>query len=203
MVRVAIDSVDNLTDRNSYESIIKRNRALVSSSNKTTRKLSSTELEEKYFRDLQKEYSKLNIKKNSRAIHEEDKVSIVLSPELIKKAVKDPEIDKTIRKSLDDAEKYRKSFKANNLTKDGHKVKSVSFFIDRNAKISTSIKINSDIDFKDSSEKELVKSSLTAQFQAVESKVNSETSLYYRYLSLLRQDNFSSEDSFTSLDITV
>lgn len=191
---MVINEVNGSEDINSYENIIKRNNMAVAGAK---RKPSSTELEQKYFSDLKREYTTLNIKSNSRNIHENDKVSITLSPELIRKAVKDPKVDKVIRKSLDDAAKYAKSFKANNVTRDGHKVKSVGFFIDRNTKISASLKLSEEITFKDSDEKKLVRQSLMVKFQAAEEKLDKETSLYYKYLSLLRNEKSA------SLDVTI
>lgn len=157
----------------------------------------SQELEDRYFKNIKKEYATLNLKKNTSNIFQKDKVTITLSPELIKKACKDEDVDKALKKSLDDAVKNKKAFKAYSCTKDGKKVNSISFFIDGRQRTSCSIRLENKDYLETEEEKRSVSRIISNEISRISKKSDINTSLYYKYISLLYNNKF------TLLDMTV
>lgn len=153
----------------------------------------------KYFKDLQKEYPKINLKKNVINISSKNQVTVTLSPDLIKKALKDSDVDKNIRKSLDDFVKNKNLFKSYSCSKEGREVSSVSFFIDRRQRISCNIKfkdsISSAADTKEN--KKTISVMIKNKAEVCSKKSNADISLFYKYIKLLDDNNF------TTLDVTV
>lgn len=169
-----------------------------STSSKAT-SISKQEKANRYFKKLQEEYSGINLKKNDINVNDKYEITVSLSPKLISKAIKDPEVDKSIRQMLKDLKENKGKLKSCNCSKSGHEVMSVGFLIDEKQNISCSIKlknrINKQVNGKDN--KKAISLLIDKQKKSFEKNKNTEKSLCYRYLKLL------SENKFASLDFTV
>lgn len=165
----------------------------------TTFNYSTKEKIEKYIKDLNEECEGITLKTNDFNISSRSGITVTLSPDLIKKALKDKDIDKGIRKTLKDLYKDKNKLKAYNSSKDGHKVLSVGFFIDSNERISCSIKLNkrisTSVNTKD--KRTAISRMIEKQKILLKKKKDFQSSLYYKYIDLL------SKNKFKSIDFTV
>lgn len=94
----------------------------------TTDKVTS---EEDYFKNLRSNYPNVNLNMSDLYLGEKNKITVNISPSLIKRAMNDPEAAKKLNDLMNQMPEFTQFINAHKYTPDGREVTSVSFVIDK------------------------------------------------------------------------